>query len=137
MTSESIAYWGAALLPPVASFALNWIARGTAALKSSGADWLLILFAFDVTGLFTLSDLAKHVVHPELKASLASILVFALIASLVLWSLVVIRLEKYQNSTSAGALDFLLKTASYAFVWMLIFILFAAHIVLFTLQPQT
>lgn len=134
MTSETVTYWGAAIVPPVASFILNWIARGTAALKSSGADWLLILFAFDLTGLFTHSDLARHVVHPELKASLQAILLVSFTSSLILWVLVVLRLEPFMANTQ-GKTNLIARLLSYTTIWILVITLFAAHITLFTLKP--
>lgn len=66
MNAENIAFWGASLFPGIASFALNVTARGAKVLKSSGADWLLLLFGLDLTAILTAKDFVKFVPNPVL-----------------------------------------------------------------------
>lgn len=131
MTPEGYTYWGASIIPAVSSFLLNSVLRGKDVLKSSGADWLLILFSFDLTSVMAANELSKFVPHPEVRAALTTIVTASLIITLLTWLFVVRHLEPILALPSTGVGPMLKKIGGFFMTWLLIIFISAAHIFLF------
>lgn len=131
MTPEVYTYWGASIVPAASSFLLNSVVRGKDVLKSSGADWLLILFSFDLTSSIAAKELSNFVPHPEVRAALPTIVIVSLVITLLTWLIVVRYLEPILAMPAAGIGQTLKKIGGFFVIWLLIICLSAAHIFLF------
>lgn len=132
MNLEGYAYWGASLIPAVGSFLLNVAIRGKAVFNSSGADWLLIIFAFDLTNVIGSTEIIKFIPDPEVKSAIGIIMTTSTIITLVIWISVIQHLEPILAQTTSNQRQIAKKIAGFAFVWLAILTLSAAHIYLFT-----
>lgn len=126
MTPESITFYVAAIFPALICFVANLTVRKAAVLQSSGADWLLILVAFDATCAFTLGEVAKYVPDPVVKANLVTIFVVLLLVTLVFWYFVATSVEGWIKASAMK-----LKIFIFSVLWILIIGLTSTHFLIF------
>jgi hypothetical protein len=137
MSAENFAYWGASLVPPIGTFALNVAVRWPHALKSSGADWLLVLIGFDATAVLTAKDLSKYVQHPEIQGAFSAFMMASLFFTLILWYVLASRIETYLSAPmSSSAWMRARRYLAYLAVWSLITIVSSAHVYVFLYKPS-
>lgn len=132
MGQEGIAFWSAATIPALGPFFVNWVVRGKDVLKSSGADFLLLLLAFDLTAAIAHEELRDKIPSDVLKAGIQPLAVGSVMLTLVFWLIVVKYLEPLAMShhptswrTTAKQLLGLLV------VWSVIAMLTMCHIYIF------
>lgn len=131
MHAESLTYWLAGICPPVAACFLNVIVRGKDALKSSGADWALLVLAFDGTAAIAAADLAKNIPNVAMREYIPSITPALIFLSLLLWVVIVIWIEPKIKIEAGNAKDWLVKVAAFGFAWVLVITNLFAHFYLF------
>ena len=131
MTFEGYEHWGASIIPAAGSFILNAAVRGKGILKSSGADWLLIIFAFDLTSIISLDSVKIFVPDPSLRESFKLIMITCLIITLGVWMAVVIHFEPILALPVNGRRDIIKKYGFFIASWLIILALTASHIYLF------
>lgn len=90
----SIAFWMSNAGIPILTFLLN---MGTRLFKqlpiSAGADWVLILLAFDFVAISNVADFTTYAVSPIFRESLPSVLVGMIILGFLFWIYCVFKLE--------------------------------------------
>lgn len=134
MTTEAYHFWFAALLPGIAAFMVNTTMRGGEVLKTSGADLLMIVFSFDLAGIFVFNDLSKYVQHPELKAALQGILVFLMISTLCCWIMLIKRFETHLMLPATTAFNMAKKVGWFFASWAVVVVVSVFHILLFLVR---
>lgn len=135
MNAEHASFWFVAVFPPFIAFFLNLVVRGKEVIKSSGADWLLIIFSFDLVGFLTLGDLKKYVNNEDYQQYLLIFITTSAFVSLALWLVVVLRLEPVLASAAADIREKIVKIISLFIGWFFVVMLSAFHI-LFFLQEK-
>ncbi len=89
MTPEMLAFWLAGVLPPSSSWILNLAIRGPACLRTSGADWALLLLAFDGAVAITWPEILCNIPNEAVRAFLPSLAPSLVFVSLVIWIVIV------------------------------------------------
>lgn len=128
--TEGFSFWAAAIVPAVAAFLLNLILRGKEVLKSSSADWILLILVFDLTGAYAIDELRKHVPNIAIQNSLLALMLTSIAVTLVLWVTVVLKLEPVLKTVNHGWRN-IIKLIAYAAVWMIVIALTASHVLIF------
>lgn len=136
MSADNLAYWGAALLPPVGAFLMNLAVRWPHVLRSTGADWLLVLFSFDATAILTANDISRYVQHPDIKASFTIFMVASLLLTWIVWFIVASRIEAYVARNAESVWMKVKRSFAYLSAWTAVAILSSAHIYLFLYEPS-
>ncbi|MGJ7611360.1 MULTISPECIES: hypothetical protein [unclassified Variovorax] len=126
MTHESITFYVAAIVPAFMCFLANLSVRKAAVLESSGADWLLILVAFDATCVFTLTEVAKFVPDADVKANLVAIIGTLLLGTLIFWFFVATSVEAWIKAAATKK-----KIALFITLWLIIVGLTSTHFLIF------
>lgn len=84
--ATSIAFWMSNAGIPILTFLLNLISRILKKLPiSAGADWVLILWAFDLVVMINHADYLPHIVEPIIRDSLFSIIAVMIIMGIAFW----------------------------------------------------
>ncbi len=131
MGQEAFTFWGAAAIPAVGPFLLNLVVRGKNVFASSGADFLLMLLAFDVTAAITFSDFGKFVPNADVRAALLPLAVGFMFLTLIIWYTVVSRFEPVYAQQSRHGKDLAKKIAAFAVTWLIASALTFGQIYLF------
>lgn len=131
MGLEAYAFWGTAAIPAIGPFLINLVVRRSEVLKSSGADFLLLLLAFDLTGLLAGAELAKFVPSESVKLYLPHFAVGSFILTLLLWLVVVQHFEPHYRSLSGSRKDLVKAISLFAVTWVLTALLTFAHVYVF------
>jgi len=79
MDAKYLATSAGVLVPPICGFVANLLLRKKEALKSSGTDWLLVLWVFDLTAALTIEEFSKLIpgnTFRELGVTLFIVLTF-------------------------------------------------------------
>jgi len=84
-----LAFWLAGILPPTTSWILNLAIRGPTSLKTSGADWSLLLLVFDGAVAITWPDIICNVPNEGVRAFLPSLAPSLVFVSLTIWIVIV------------------------------------------------
>lgn len=132
MGQEGFTFWGAAAIPALGPFVINWVVRGKDVLKSSGADFLLLLVAFDLTAAISAAELAKFIPDSTVKQALQPIVIGSLFFTLVIWLFVVKYLEPlYANSGPTNWRILAKKLLGFVVTWGLTATFTTSHIYIF------
>lgn len=133
MGAESINFWGTAFIPAIGAYLLNLAVRGSAAMRTAGADWLLIWFAFDATATMISKDLIAVVPNTIVKNSLPQVVLVSLFLTLISWFLIVKYLEPWLQTPASGW-GKVKQIAWYLSAWLFTVLVTAAHIGVFFLK---
>lgn len=93
MNAEAMTYWLAGTIPAAATWTLNLILRGEQALKSSAADWALMVLAFDGAIAIGIQDLVCFVPNAAVRDVLPALAPALIFLSFMIWAVVVRWLE--------------------------------------------
>lgn len=93
MTPDALTYWLAGTIPAAGTWTLNLILRGEQALKSSAADWALMVLAFDGAIAIGIQDLICFVPNAAVREVLPALVPALIFLSLTIWAVVVRWLE--------------------------------------------
>jgi lysylphosphatidylglycerol synthetase-like protein (DUF2156 family) len=133
MSREAITYWAIALLPPIGMFLFNFAMRGREILRTSGADWLLLLGAFDIACLLAVAEAAKQMHSNLFRESAPSVLLTTLIVTLVTWVWVV----RYFEALSRTRTKTWRRLAGFAGSWGCAVALVGFHTFIFIFSGAT
>lgn len=131
MLAERVAFWCGVVAPPAGMFILNAIVRGKEVMKSSGADWLLLLVAFDIGSLFTITELARFIPNPEIRKVLQPVVIVLFIICIAAWLFVVLRVEPYVQQQGRVSKSKWRAIVAFLFIWAVAIGMTAVHINLF------
>lgn len=120
MTSEALTYWLAGTIPAAATWALNLILRGEQALKSSAADWALMLLAFDGAIAMGIQDLACYVPNAAVRQLLPAITPALIFLSILIWLLIVRWIEPTFLMPSDHRFSFGVRVAMCMTMWTVV-----------------
>jgi hypothetical protein len=127
---EQLKFWAASIFPPTLALGMNLIIRGKEVLKSCGADWLLLIFAVDLTGCYAPEELAKHISNLTLRGLALQVALSTAFLSLGAWLIIVNYLEPYIRRKANGSIS--IKAVGSAVVtWIVVIILTAGHVWIF------
>ena len=88
MTEEKILFLIAAVVVPVALFVLSVVLRRALHRPlTAGADWLLLILAFDITALLSLKDLEPLIQDDFVRNIALGVFVVLMLISLLTWVL--------------------------------------------------
>lgn len=97
--AASISFWISNAGIPILTF---WLNIGIRLLKqlplSAGADWVLILLAFDFVAISNVADFSAYAVSPIFRESLSAVLVCMIILGFMFWIYCVFILEPALDS---------------------------------------
>jgi hypothetical protein len=97
-------FWAVALGVPSVMWVINFILRGVEAVRTAGADWMLLLITFDFTAVASTSDFAKFVVSEEFRSAAGNLFLGVALVLLMLWIGTIRVLEPFvQRRKNAGA----------------------------------
>jgi len=92
--TASITFWMSNAGIPIATFLINIVTRLFRQLPiSAGADWALILWAFDWLATINSSEFQPFIAEQTLRSSLPTITTGMLVAGLLFWIYCVFKLE--------------------------------------------
>jgi len=101
--AASISFWMANAGIPIATFLINVLARLFKQLPiSAGADWALILWAFDWVASTHSAEFVPYIADQTLRDSLPHIMIGLLIIGLLFWVYCVFKLEPALDKMRAG-----------------------------------
>jgi hypothetical protein len=101
--TPSITFWTANAIIPIATFLINVVVRLFKQLPiSAGADWALILVAFDWVASTHSSDFTPYIANQTLRNSLPDIMTGMLVAGLLFWIYCVYKLEPALDKMRSG-----------------------------------
>lgn len=136
MGNEAYAFWGTAAIPALGPFLINLVVRKSEVLKSSGADFLLLLLAFDLTGILTSGELAKFVPNPAVKALLLHFAVASLLFTFCLWLIVVREFEPRYRAAPTGRGQLAKSVLFFGLTWAVTAVLTFCHIYVFVYREM-
>lgn len=138
MGQEGFAFWSAATIPALGPFFLNWVVRGKDVLKSSGADFLLLLLAFDLTAAIAHEELRNKIPSDVLKAVIQPLAVGSVMFTLVFWFFVVKYLEPLHVSPHPPTWKTTAKRlGGFLVAWGITSVLTMSHIYIFFYKSTT
>jgi hypothetical protein len=120
MTTEALTYWLAGSIPAVATWALNLILRGDQAMKSSAADWALMLLAFDGAIAIGIQDLACYVPNVAVRQLLPAITPALIFLSVLNWLLIVRWIEPAFLATADHRASFRARVTMFMGMWIFV-----------------
>lgn len=129
--NEHVVYWLTAVFPAVAAWSLNLIVRGKETLKNSGADWVLLIFVFDLTGALGSDDLQKHIGNEELRIAIQPLMIVFSIIVVTLWLGIVFRFEPLLERPRETWIARLKTFSIYSLVWTTTITITIFHVWLF------
>lgn len=85
MDTKYLATGAGVLVPPICGFVANLLLRKKEALKSSGTDWLLVLWVFDLTAALTIEEFSKLIPGGTFRNLGVSLFIVLTFFSLLCW----------------------------------------------------
>ncbi|WP_431262016.1 hypothetical protein ACQ859_17670 [Roseateles chitinivorans] len=131
MSPEMLAFWLAGILPPTTSWILNLAMRGPTSLKTSGADWSLLLLVFDGAMAITWPDILCNVPNEGVRAFLPSLAPSLVFVSLSIWIVIVRWFEPMLETGANCHRPSVRSVAGAVFVWSLVVMNVFGHYFLF------
>ena len=102
MNPETMGFWLAGICPSVTGWILNLAIRGPGALKTSCADWALLLFVFDGAVSISLQDIICNIPNEAVRAFIPSIAPSLMLGSMAIWIAIVCWLEPLHRHASVS-----------------------------------
>ena len=82
-----------AVAPPAFGFTANWLVRGEEAFRTSGADWLLALWVFDLSAALTVNQFSKLIPGETFRTLADMLFILLMVITLLIWYAVTTYLE--------------------------------------------
>jgi len=120
MTVEALTYWLAGTIPAVAAWTLNIILRGKRALKSSAADWALMLLAFDGAMAIGAQGFACYVPNVEIRELIPALAPALIYLSLMNWAVIVRWIEPNLSELSRPRLSQFAQIGIFITMWVFV-----------------
>lgn len=120
MTTEALTYWLAGTIPATATWTLNFIFRGGQALRSSAADWALMLLAFDGAIAIGARDLACYVPNAEIRELIPALAPALIFLSLVTWTVIVRWIEPAFTGLSQSGRSHGIRIGTFMTMWIFV-----------------
>lgn len=134
----TFAVWIGALVIPASGFLANVVLRFRTGVVTTGADWLLLLWVFDLGAVVAHRDFQKLVAPPDLAANTPMTFAGLTAAALVTWLIVVVCLEpRLVTSAAQTPRGWKARTSIvfwWGFSWTLVILLTGMHALVFLLR---
>lgn len=114
---EDFLFWLLALGIPGAMWTVNISMRKLDAIRTAGADWMLLLITFDFTGVASSGDFAKFVVSADFKHVAGSLFLICALLILVMWIGTIQVLEPYVNKRKDEGASLRVQLGWYGLGW--------------------
>ncbi|MGF6697657.1 formate hydrogenlyase subunit 3/multisubunit Na+/H+ antiporter MnhD subunit [Paraburkholderia sp. MM5496-R1] len=82
-----------AVAPPAFGFAANLLLRGKEAFRTSGADWLLVLWVFDLSAALTVDQFLKLIPSQTFRTLADNLFIILMVVTILIWLAVAIYIE--------------------------------------------
>lgn len=93
MDAKYLASGAGVIVPPICGFVGNLLLRRKEALRSSGTDWLLVLWVFDLTAALTVDEFVRLIPGPTFRELAGFLFVVLTVVTLLIWWAVGILVE--------------------------------------------
>ncbi len=131
MAPETMTFWLAGICPPVVGWILNLTIRGPTAMKTSVADWALLILIFDGAAAISLSEIVCNIPNEAVRVFIPAVAPALILISTALWMVIVRWLEPVVFDRFKGADGLIQKTICASLMWTLVSMNIFGHYVLF------
>ncbi|WP_343636964.1 hypothetical protein [Roseateles sp.] len=131
MAPEMVTFWLAGTCPPMVGWILNLTIRGPTALKTSVADWALLLLVFDGTAAISLQDIFCNIPNEAVRAFIPAIAPALILVSTAIWMVIVRWLEPVVAKNLENPRDLIRKSFCASLMWILVLMNIFGHYFLF------
>ena len=128
---EDFIFWLLALGIPGVMWFINISMRKMDAIRTAGADWMLLLISFDFTGVASSTDFAKFVVSPEFKTLAGNLFLLCALFLMGLWIGTIQVLEPYVEKQRNNGASLKMQIGLYSVGWVFALAGTAANLFIF------